>query len=65
MSNNVDLNKLRDLVITNQDNNNENPTERHNKVVVDRDGKIKLGESQGESDGTSEVPQETFASRLK
>lgn len=65
MSNNVDLNRLRDTIIQNQNSSDPRPTEQNNKVFVDRDGKIREGDKTNTSDsGLSEVPQETFASRL-
>jgi len=65
MSNNLDLNRLRDTVIRNQDDSESKPSGQLNKVFVDSEGKI----HEGASDTTnrpelSEVPQDTFADRV-
>ena len=65
MSNNVDLNRLRDTILQNQNSSNDRPTDQSNKVIVDRDGKIREGANTNSREaGLSEVPQETFANRL-
>lgn len=64
MSNNVDLNRLRDTILSNQNSNNERPTEQRNKILVDREGRIHEGTKTSlRENGLSEVPQETFADR--
>ena len=63
MSGNVDLNRLREMVIQNQQTNNERPSEQNKKVFVDRDGNIREGRNTSSNEaGLSEVPQATFAS---
>jgi hypothetical protein len=66
MSTNVDLNALRTRVIANQDTGNTRPVEASKSVVVDREGKIRLGDNPANSTGPETVvPQETFADRLQ
>lgn len=64
MSNNLDLNNLRDLVIKNQDNQDSKPSEQGNKVFIDSEGKIHEGSSSTDKTHMSEVPQDTFAERV-
>ena len=65
MSNNLDLNRLRDTVIRNQNDSKSKPPEQLNKVFIDSEGKIHEGGS-GTSNRLelSEVPQDTFADRV-
>lgn len=66
MSVNTDLNELRRRVLGNQDAGSIRPTEPNKAVVVERDGKIRLGDQPASSTGPATVvPQETFANRLQ
>ena len=63
MTERVDLNALRDQLVTNQANGVARPADPAAKVFVDPDGRIVLGGTPGAAaDRTlSEVPQTTFA----
>ena len=64
MSSSVDLNRLRETVLMNQNLGEATPENIENKVFVDKDGKIIQGsEKLSNKRNLSEVPQETFASR--
>lgn len=59
---NIDLNRLRDGILSNQSDGNTRPTNPSQKVMVDREGKIFHGDKTGGRDGPlSEAPIETFA----
>lgn len=60
----VDLNRLRSMVLDNQAENANLPTRQGDKVLVDREGAIRLGAqaSPEEARQLSEVHQGTFAS---
>lgn len=65
MSTNVDLNALRERVVANQNSGSIRPTEANRSVIVDSEGKIRLGDQLANSFGPETiVPQETFAGRL-
>jgi hypothetical protein len=65
MSDNVDLNLLRTVVLTNQREGMARPNEPDRKLFVNSDGKLVEGtQAQRDMRTLSEVPQETFASRL-
>lgn len=61
MSNNLDLNRLRDTVLQNQNNDMTKPSQSVNKVFVDNEGKIHQGSEHNSNSAMSEVPQDTFA----
>jgi hypothetical protein len=62
----IDLNKLRERLLRNQQNNNVMPSNPAEQVWVDSEGAIMDGEQARNSDRpTSQVPQRTFASRLE
>lgn len=69
MTQRVDLNALRDRLITNQTTGNARPADTAEKVYVDPDGRIVLGGTDAATPGgpggaertLSEVPQTTFA----
>jgi len=64
MSNNLDLNRLRDTVIKNQNTSESKPLMQLNKVFVDSEGRIHEGsDNHSKRASMSEVPQETFANR--
>jgi hypothetical protein len=66
MSNKLDLNRLRETVLRNQDDYDSKPTNSLNKVFVDNEGVIHQGTTDNSrSTGLSEVPQDTFAGRKK
>lgn len=66
VTNNVDLNRLRDIVRANQQTDEEKPADTDKKLWVTRDGKLAEGNQAQTNDRTlSEVPQDTFASRLE
>lgn len=61
----VDLNKLRETVLSNQRTGSGRPTEKNKQVFVDRDGRIVEGTKTAQADSPlSVVPQETFAARI-
>ncbi len=57
----VDLNALRSVVINNQRNNLALPTDPSKQVVVDKEGKVLMGDQVRPGEQTTQVPQETFA----
>jgi hypothetical protein len=61
MSQPVDLNRLRELVLQNQAMGKDLPAERDKKVFVDRHGRIVLNPRTGEEQVLSEVHQGVFA----
>jgi len=63
---NTDLNELRRRVLGNQDAGSIRPTEPNKAIVVERDGKIRLGDQPASSSGPATVvPQEIFANRIQ
>jgi len=63
----VDLNRLRTMVLDNQSQNANLPVRQSDKVLVDREGAIRLGSqtSPEEARQLSEVHQGTFASAAR
>lgn len=63
----VDLNRLREMVLSNQAENANLPARQSDKVLVDREGAIRLGSqtSPEEARQLSEVHQGTFASSAR
>lgn len=59
----IDLNKLRDNMVKNQEDGKSYPVALEDKVFVDKEGKIIAGDSVNSEQARqlSEVPQETFA----
>jgi hypothetical protein len=65
MSKYLDLNRLRDTVIENQNDSSSKPSGSLKKVFVDNEGKIHEGSSDtSNKPHLSEVPQDTFADRV-
>ena len=66
MSQNVDLNQVRALVLRNQDQGRDLPARQADKLLVDPQGKIRRGAdvTPGEERNLSEVHQSTFSSGL-
>jgi hypothetical protein len=61
----VSLDRLRDLVLQNQQGGSAKPTSQAQKIFVDREGRIVEGGQQQSAQQLSEVPQDTFAGRLE
>ena len=57
----VDLNALREAVLSNQNRNDVLPNNPSRQVVVDREGNVKMGSEVNPGEVTTQVPQETFA----
>ena len=57
----VDLNALRAAVIANQNRGDALPSDPTKQVVVDREGKVRLGGDIRQGEVATQVPQETFA----
>lgn len=65
MSSNVDLNALRQRVLGNQNAGEPRPTDPDKTIVVDSEGRIRLGDDNRNAAGPQTViPQETFAARI-
>jgi hypothetical protein len=61
----VDLNRLRERVLQNQDSGRAQPTDQSQKIYVNRDGQIVEGGQSSSTQPLSEVRQDTFAGRLE
>jgi len=62
MSNQVDLNKLRETILNNQNRNDTLPSNKDRKILVNKDGKIMDGsQTNGDQKQLSEVHQGVFA----
>lgn len=57
----IDLNALREAVLSNQNRNDVLPNNPSRQVVVDREGNVKMGSQVKPGEVTTQVPQETFA----
>ena len=57
----LDLNTLREVIQANQANQRTLPTEPSQQVVVDKEGRVMLGNQAGDTQQTTQVPQEIFA----
>jgi len=57
----LDLNTLREVIQANQANQRTLPTEPSQQVVVDKEGRVMLGNQTGDAQQTTQVPQEVFA----
>jgi len=57
----LDLNTLREVIQANQANQRTLPTEPSQQVVVDKEGRVMLGNQAGDTQQTTQVPQEVFA----
>ena len=64
MSRQVDLNELRNRVLSNQQSNTDLPNSPNRSVFVDKEGNIVLQPQSGEQRQLSRVPQKTFAANL-
>ena len=67
MSNQVDLNKLRETILTSQKQNEVLPTDKERKILIDKNGQIIEGsKTSGNEKHLSEVHQGVFAfSRMR
>lgn len=57
----VDVNALRSAVLQNMNRGDRLPTDPSRQVVVDKDGKVLLGDQIQHGQPVTQVPQETFA----
>ena len=64
---NVDLNELRDRILTNQQSGQPRPTSNDKRVFVDPDGRLVPGEVAAQNPGReiAEVPQHVFAASAR
>jgi hypothetical protein len=60
----VDLNKLRERVLQNQDLGKSQPADLNQKILVNREGQIVEGGQSSSGQPLSEVRQDVFAARL-
>lgn len=66
MSNNLDLNALRDRVLSNQNTGTVRPNDPAKSVTVDREGKMHFPTQPDKAIGPqSQIPQETFAASME
>ena len=57
----VDLNRLRQAILDNQNQRTTLPTEPSRQVVVDKNGSVLMGNQVQPGQQVTQVPQETFA----
>lgn len=57
----VDLNRLREAILQNQNQRVTQPTEPSRQVVVDKNGSVLMGNQVQPGQQVTQVPQETFA----
>ena len=57
----VDLNRLREAILQNQNQRATLPTEPSRQVVVDKNGSVLMGNQVQPGQQVTQVPQETFA----
>ena len=58
---NIDLNALREVIISNQTTGNTLPADPKKQVVVDREGKVRLGSDVREGEVVTQLQQGKFA----
>lgn len=56
----LDLNALKGLLHDNQNRGDAKPSDVRRQVVVDNEGKVKMGTDKSPSEAVTEVPQEVF-----
>jgi hypothetical protein len=57
----VDLNKLREAILQNQNRQSTLPSDPSKQVVVDKNGNVLMGTQVQPGQLVTQVPQETFA----
>lgn len=57
----VDLNKLREAILQNQNRQSALPSDPSRQVVVDKNGNVLMGTQAQPGQLVTQVPQETFA----
>lgn len=57
----IDLNGLRNLVHESQKSSQTNPADPARQIVVDREGRVRMGHQVGSGEQVTQVQQDTFA----
>lgn len=59
----IDLNGLRNLVHESQKNSQTNPADPARQIVVDREGRVRMGNEVRPGEQVTQVQQDTFAAQ--